>query len=319
MPPAQPTHYDIICFGLRITLDGIRAPLIGLWKKKWGPKWKDAVHRRFPSNEKEAHPSDADLQFLLKGIIYTWSDALSSDINRNITGLAREIKDIRNRNFHFRKFDRKRVEQSLEKMWDLLHQFKSARTHEQDIKEWLNWFRNPNVGHAPVAVDPTGLKSPSSTEAQQTAEEPSLLLDTALRAIRRGWRVFPLHPTTHQSLLDDPMAQISSHNGDQARQWWSEYPQAKIGLALARSGLIAFLAVGREGLDHLNLLNGQVANGSPTLEYRLVGHLENTIVRIYQLPWAQRANPPEGGFLVPGVSFRCRDDFVVLPASPSLS
>ena len=63
-------------------------------------------------------------------------------------------------------------------------------------------------------------------------------LDAALEYADRGWKVFPLRPNTKKPIHDGGF-----HNGTtdatQIELWWSEHPNANIGLNLVASGLVA--------------------------------------------------------------------------------
>ena len=63
-------------------------------------------------------------------------------------------------------------------------------------------------------------------------------LDAPLEYTDRGWKVFPLWPTTKKPIHDGGF-QNGITDDTQIEFWWSEYPNANIGLNLLASGLVA--------------------------------------------------------------------------------
>lgn len=66
------------------------------------------------------------------------------------------------------------------------------------------------------------------------------LLDYALMYAARGWYVFPLWPGQATPLLKSPGYHLASNDLQQVAEWWTRWPEANIGINLARSGLTAF-------------------------------------------------------------------------------
>ena len=66
------------------------------------------------------------------------------------------------------------------------------------------------------------------------------MLDTALNCVRRGWYIFPLLPgkKTPNLELCPHWSQDSSNDPEQIREWWTNSPDANIGVDLGRSTLV---------------------------------------------------------------------------------
>lgn len=76
-------------------------------------------------------------------------------------------------------------------------------------------------------------------------------LEAALKYVReRRWKVFPLEPGGFMPVriggTDDEPIRFetggASNHPTRIRQWWKEWPEANIGLALRESGLVVFCA-----------------------------------------------------------------------------
>src|ERR1700722_11824995 len=67
----------------------------------------------------------------------------------------------------------------------------------------------------------------------------STFLDIALEHARRGWFVFPCIPRTKRPLIKDNLKQASRDEA-QIRAWWTQWPEANIGIACGLSGLSVF-------------------------------------------------------------------------------
>lgn len=75
------------------------------------------------------------------------------------------------------------------------------------------------------------------------------LLRAAIGYIERGWWVLPLHPRTK-----DPVGRLVPHgcnsatnSADVVRQWWNSVPDANIGIAIKKSGLVVIDVDPRNG------------------------------------------------------------------------
>ena len=66
----------------------------------------------------------------------------------------------------------------------------------------------------------------------------SKLLDAALNFADRGWRVFPLRTNSKIPITKNGHLNAAS-DPHQIELWWSDNPDANIGLSLAPSGLVA--------------------------------------------------------------------------------
>lgn len=80
-------------------------------------------------------------------------------------------------------------------------------------------------------------------------ENNNALLRAALGYIDRGWWVLPLHPRTK-----DPVGRLVPHgcnsatnSADVVRQWWNSVPDANIGIAIKKSGLVVIDVDPRNG------------------------------------------------------------------------
>ena len=66
----------------------------------------------------------------------------------------------------------------------------------------------------------------------------SKFLDAALNFADRGWRVFPLRTNSKIPITKNGHLNAAS-DPHQIELWWSDNPDANIGLSLAPSGLVA--------------------------------------------------------------------------------
>lgn len=88
-----------------------------------------------------------------------------------------------------------------------------------------------------------------NTDSQQTQD----MLDIALHYAARGWWVLPLQnrgkkPRTGHGFHD------ASNEIAQIEAWWTQWPQANVGIATGKSGLVVVDADGKEGLAALHTL-----------------------------------------------------------------
>jgi hypothetical protein len=82
----------------------------------------------------------------------------------------------------------------------------------------------------------------------------------ALALANRGWKVFPLAPSSKQPLgsLAPNGFHSASNDPEQLRKWWTARPEAGVGLALKDSGLVCVDVDSRNGgLETLERLEGQ--------------------------------------------------------------
>jgi Bifunctional DNA primase/polymerase, N-terminal/AAA domain len=66
------------------------------------------------------------------------------------------------------------------------------------------------------------------------------LLETALNCVKRGWYIFPLEPgkKTPNLELCPHWSQDSSNDQNKVHEWWTNSPDANIGIDLGKSGLV---------------------------------------------------------------------------------
>lgn len=71
----------------------------------------------------------------------------------------------------------------------------------------------------------------------------------ALRAASKGWKVFPLIPGTKKPKFKNNL-ELATDDADQIKEWWSQWPDANIGIATGPSGLVIIdIDVPKEPLD----------------------------------------------------------------------
>lgn len=78
-------------------------------------------------------------------------------------------------------------------------------------------------------------------------------LAAALALAARGWHVFPVKPRAKQPLTSNGYLQATT-DPDQLRAWWRQWPDANLGLAPGRSGLVVLDVDGPEGEAHAQAL-----------------------------------------------------------------
>jgi hypothetical protein len=84
-------------------------------------------------------------------------------------------------------------------------------------------------------------------------EEANGLLDAALSYARRGWAVFPCRPRGKTPLTPHGCKDATTDPAT-IRAWWTRWPEANVGIATGRSGLVVVDADGPEGLASLRSL-----------------------------------------------------------------
>ncbi len=96
---------------------------------------------------------------------------------------------------------------------------------------------------------------------------PQTLASAALAYAAGGWYVFPLRPGKKTPLLDGGV-HTASKDKEKVKKWWTKYPKANIGIALAKSGL-ALVDIdikpeedGREAFNELFMLHGPVGKAA---------------------------------------------------------
>lgn len=86
-------------------------------------------------------------------------------------------------------------------------------------------------------------------------------LNAALNAAKRGWHVFPIIPGQKKPLVPDNLAAATTDEA-QIREWWTKWPDANIGVACGKSGLVVLdvdTKDGKKGGNSLfNLLEGDI-------------------------------------------------------------
>jgi Bifunctional DNA primase/polymerase, N-terminal/AAA domain len=111
-------------------------------------------------------------------------------------------------------------------------------------------------------------------------------LDTALECIARGWHVFPCKPKTKTPQL---MGGFHGASNDRAQieNWWATFPDANVGIALRKSGLVVF------DNDHGN------ANVQESRDWVLARNLAYELPATYTVRTGRRKNSitgePESG------------------------
>lgn len=134
------------------------------------------------------------------------------------------------------------------------------------------------------------------------------MLEQALACVEQGWAVFPLVPNTKRPLTKNGFKDASKSTFA-VRKWWTEYPDANIGLATGEvSGLIVIDvdvkngAKGRESLGQLKGLPPTLTVATPSGGWHL-----------YYL------NPPGGlrskNGLLPGIDLKADGGYVVAAGS----
>lgn len=76
-------------------------------------------------------------------------------------------------------------------------------------------------------------------------------------------RLFPCTRYTGLPLVS-PWSKMASSNDGQIVAWWSEFPAADIGAVPDSAGCFVLAAIGEEGLDNLDMIDGRY--GKPLLE-----------------------------------------------------
>ena len=95
---------------------------------------------------------------------------------------------------------------------------------------------------------------------------PAALLEAALKYEQRGWAVFPLRPRGKEPLTRHGFKNASTSEA-QICQWWSEWPDANIGLATRKSGLVVVDVDTKEGKKGAETLARLVAADVDTPNY----------------------------------------------------
>jgi hypothetical protein len=86
-------------------------------------------------------------------------------------------------------------------------------------------------------------------------------LNAAINAAKRGWHVFPIIPGQKKPIIPDNLAAATTDEA-QIREWWTKWPNANIGVACGKSGLVVLdvdTKDGKKGGNSLfDLLEGDV-------------------------------------------------------------
>ena len=134
-------------------------------------------------------------------------------------------------------------------------------------------------------------------------------LDVALAYARRGWPVFPLSPNTKIPFKGSNGFYDASTSPERVRQWWTEQPDANIGIATGQVSGLSVLDVdvknGAKGRESLTELEGMAQT--------LTVHTPSGGCHFYY-------GYPEGGLpskngLLPGIDLKADGGYVVGPGS----
>lgn len=134
------------------------------------------------------------------------------------------------------------------------------------------------------------------------------MLDWVLRYIRLGWGVIPLHgkkPYTNHGLKDWTLSE------EQARAWWTKWPNANIGLVTGHRFFVIDIDAHRGGEDTWDSLRSKHPPLPATIE-SITGRGGRHI--FYKLPENFRVSNSED-FIGPGIDVRGHGGYVVAPPS----
>ena len=139
------------------------------------------------------------------------------------------------------------------------------------------------------------------------------LINAALEYARRGFHVFPVRPGGKDPLVRGGFKSATT-DPETVRQWWTDHPQANIGVWPGGSGHVVLdidvkeNAGGENSLDILALMYGDLPDDAPVVETPSGGwHIWLT------LPWD--AELPGNRPAAQGVDVRSANGYTILPPS----
>ena len=135
------------------------------------------------------------------------------------------------------------------------------------------------------------------------------MIDYALEYAKRGWYIFPLRPKDKRPLTQHGVKD-SSNDIEQVKRWWTQWPNANIGLDCGASGIIAVDVDAKSGGVQSWSMLKQDYNLPDTLTSRTGGggfHL------LYTDPKRQYRNSTSK--IAQGIDTRGQNGYIVLPPS----
>lgn len=142
------------------------------------------------------------------------------------------------------------------------------------------------------------------------------MLDTALQLAQRGFHVFPLAPKSKVPLFSRSQGGKGCLDAttdlDQIRQWWTDNPDANIGIHPAPSGHIVIDLDVKDGVDGPCVYD--LLWGGPHPDDMVVHTPSGGMHIYYRLPeGASPPGPSSQSRLGQGIDVRCHNSYVVAP------
>lgn len=130
-----------------------------------------------------------------------------------------------------------------------------------------------------------------------------------------GYTIFPLSPRTKIPFAGSGGIKDATTDPDQIRKWWTDHPDANIGLATGRSNVIVIDIDGDRGRDSLPKLESIVGPIGNTLTVITPGKKDKGKgMHLYFSNPENRTYPASCGKL-PGIDIRCGETYVLAPPS----
>ena len=131
------SNHERVGRALTLVRDAIRPEVEGIWRTRFGMKWRERVNQRLHHRDRFANPDD--LAFLLKGMDATWDQFFRDTLSRSTRSYLHLLWDARNDWAHNKRFSSEhtlRVLDHCEMMLDAFRASKSAM-QVQELKHSL--------------------------------------------------------------------------------------------------------------------------------------------------------------------------------------